>query len=148
ISALIQAEEQGDLLSAEELLATIILLLLAGNETTTGLIGNGMLALLGNPDERRRLQNDPGLIMTAVEELLRFDSPVQATSRVVREPLEFKGKKFEPGHTVLNLLGAANRDPAQFSDPDSLDLSRRDNRHIAFGYGIHFCLGAPLARVE
>src|SRR5439155_18399241 len=100
ISALIQAEEQGDLLSADELLATIILLLLAGNETTTGLIGNGMLALLGNPEERRRLQKDPGMITTAVEELLRYDSPVQATSRVVREPLEFKGKKFEPGHTV------------------------------------------------
>jgi pimeloyl-[acyl-carrier protein] synthase len=148
LSALIDVEEQGDLLSADELLATVILLLLAGNETTTGLIGNGILALLGNPPERRRLQDDPSLITSAVEELLRFDSPVQATSRVVTEPFEFRGKNFEPGHTVLNLLGAANRDPAQFSDPDSLDLARKDNRHIAFGYGIHFCLGAPLARVE
>src|SRR5439155_2777956 len=108
LTALIQAEEKGDLLSQDELLATVILLLLAGNETTTGLIGNGMLALIRNPEQRRRLQADPSLMPGAVEELLRYDSPVQITSRVVSQSFEFEGKKFEPGHTALCLLGAAN----------------------------------------
>lgn len=148
ISALIAAEEQGDLLSEDELLATCMLLLIAGNETTTNLIGNGTLALLRNRDELRRLQEDPALVVSAVEELLRYDSPVQATTRVATEPVEVGGKRIEPGQVLMTFLGAANRDPARFVDPDRLDIGRQDNRHMAFGHGIHFCLGAPLARVE
>jgi cytochrome P450 len=148
ISGLIAAEEQGDLLSEDELLATCVLLLVAGNETTTNLIGNGMLALLRNPDQLKRLQDDPSLITTAVEELLRYDGPVQATSRVATEPVELGGKRMEPGQVLITFLGAANHDPARFDEPERLDLGRQDNRHMAFGHGIHFCLGAPLARVE
>ncbi|HWC29022.1 MAG TPA: cytochrome P450, partial [Dehalococcoidia bacterium] len=112
LTALLQAEEHGDLLSEDELLATCILLLVAGNETTTYLIGNGMLALLEFPDERRRLQAEPSLIASAVDEMLRYDGPVQMTSRIVTEEMEFRGKKMEPGQVILTLLGAANRDPA------------------------------------
>jgi cytochrome P450 len=148
LSALIAAEEQGDLLSEDELLATCSLLLVAGNETTTNLIGNGMLALMRNPDQMRLLEDDPSLIGTAVEELLRYDGPVQATSRVALEECGLGDKRVEPGQVLITFLGAANRDPAQFEDPESLDLTRKDNHHVAFGYGIHFCIGAPLARVE
>jgi cytochrome P450 len=148
ISALIAAEEQGDLLSEDELIATCILLLIAGNETTTHLIGNGMLTLLRNPEQRRRLQTDPSLIDTAVDEILRYEGSVQMTSRVVDHDLEFRGQRFEEGQVVLLLLGAANRDPAQFPDPDRFDVARRPNRHLAFGQGIHYCLGAPLALAE
>jgi cytochrome P450 len=148
ISALLAAEEQGDLLSEDELIATCILLLIAGNETTTHLIGNGMLTLLRNPDQRRRLQSDPSLIDTAVDEILRYEGSVQMTSRVVDHDLEFRGQRFEEGQVVLLLLGAANRDPAQFPDPDLFDVGRRPNRHLAFGQGIHYCLGAPLALAE
>ena len=148
LSGLIAAEEQGDLLSEDELIATCILLLIAGNETTTHLIGNGMLALLRNPDQRRRLQADPSLIESAVDEMLRYEGSVQMTSRVVDHDLEFRGQRFEEGQVVLVMLGAANRDPAQFSDPDAFDVSRRPNRHLAFGQGIHYCLGAPLAVAE
>jgi hypothetical protein len=148
ISALIAAEEQGELLSEDELIATCILLLLAGNETTTHLIGNGMLALLRNPDERRRLQADPSLIETAVDEMLRYEGSVQMTSRIVDHDVEFRGRRFEAGQVVLLLLGAANRDPAQFPDPERFDAGRRPNRHLAFGQGIHYCLGAPLALAE
>jgi hypothetical protein len=148
LTALLQAEEHGDLLSEDELLATCILLLVAGNETTTYLIGNGMLALLEFPDQRRRLQAEPSLIASAVDEMLRYDGPVQMTSRIVMEEMEFRGKKMEPGQVILTLLGAANRDPAQFEDPDSLDIGRQNNRHLGFGYGIHYCVGAPLAVVE
>jgi pimeloyl-[acyl-carrier protein] synthase len=148
ISALIAAEEQGDLLSEDELMATCILLLVAGNETTTNLIGNGTLALLRSPDQIRRLQEDPSLITSAVEELLRYDGPVQATSRVAMQDMKFRDKELERGQVLLTFLGAANHDPARFTDPERLDIGRLDNRHMAFGHGIHFCLGAPLARVE
>jgi len=148
VSGLIAAEEQGQILSEDEMLATAMLLLVAGNETTTNLIGNGMLSLLRNPDEMERLCADPSLVPTAVEELLRYDGPVQATGRVAMEDLEIGGQKVTKGQAVLTVLGAANRDPAQFGKPDELDLDRQPNEHVAFGDGIHFCLGAPLARAE
>jgi pimeloyl-[acyl-carrier protein] synthase len=148
ISALMAAEEHGDLLSEDELIATCILLLVAGNETTTNLVGNGMLALLRSPDERRRLQADPSLIETAVDEMLRYESSVQITSRIVDHDLEFAGQRFEEGQVVLLMLAAANRDPEHFPDPERFDVTRRPNRHLAFGQGIHYCLGAPLALAE
>jgi cytochrome P450 len=148
VSRLIAAEEQGDLLSADELLATCILLLVAGNETTTNLIGNGALALMRNRDQMRLLASDPSLIVTAVEELLRFDSPVQATSRVALRDARIGGQEVKEGDLIITFLGAANRDPAQFPDPDTLDVTRRENRHLSFGQGIHYCVGAPLARAE
>ncbi|HUM17578.1 MAG TPA: cytochrome P450 [Candidatus Nitrosotalea sp.] len=148
LSALIAAEEAGDKLNEEELLATCILLLVAGHETTVNLIGNGTLALLRHPAELRRLRDDPGIIGAAVEELLRFDGPVQRTARIPSEDVTIGGRTIPKGEMVMPFLGAADRDPAQFPDPDRLDLTRADNRHIAFGMGIHFCLGAPLARME
>jgi pimeloyl-[acyl-carrier protein] synthase len=148
LSALIAAEEAGDKLSENELLATCILLLIAGHETTVNLIGNGTLALLRHPDQLRRLRENPALIGTAVEELLRFDGPVQRTARIPSEDVVIDGRKIAKGEMVMPFIGAADRDPAQFPDPDRLDIGRTDNRHIAFGWGIHFCLGAPLARVE
>jgi cytochrome P450 len=148
LSALIAAEEAGDKLNEEELLATCILILIAGHETTVNLIGNGVLALLRNPDELRRLRATPGLITSAVEELLRYDGPVQRTARVASAEATIGGRTIARGEMVMPFIGAADRDPAQFPDPDRLDLTRGDNRHIAFGWGIHFCLGAPLARLE
>jgi cytochrome P450 len=148
LSGLIAAEEAGDRLSEEDLLATSILLLLAGHETTVNLIGNGTLALLRHPEQLQRLRDDPGLITTAVEELLRYDGPVQRTARIPSEDVVVCGRTIPAGDMVMPFIGAADRDPAQFPDPDRLDLSRTPNRHIAFGLGIHFCLGAPLARVE
>jgi pimeloyl-[acyl-carrier protein] synthase len=148
LSALIAAEEAGDKLNEEELLATCILILIAGHETTVNLIGNGVLALLRNPEELRRLRASPGLITTAVEELLRYDGPVQRTARVASDDATIGGHTIRKGEMVMPFIGAADRDPAHFPEPDRLDLARADNRHIAFGWGIHFCLGAPLARVE
>ncbi|MFO0810420.1 MAG: cytochrome P450 [Gemmataceae bacterium] len=148
LSALTQAEEAGDRLSADELYATATLLLVAGNETTTNLIGNGTLALLRNPDQLARLTADPSLVPAAVEELLRYDSPVQFTGRHLKAAMTVGGKTLEAGQSVLLLLGAANRDPAQFADPDRLDVGRPDVKHLAFGLGSHFCLGAQLARLE
>src|SRR5262249_41936188 len=148
LSSLIATEEAGDRLSEDELLATCILLLIAGHETTANLIGNGVLALLRHPDELRRLRQDPGLIQSAVEELLRYDGPVQRTARVAGDDVTIGGRTIRKGDMVMPFIGAADRDPAQFPDPDRLDLSRADNRHLALGWGIHFCLGAPLARVE
>jgi cytochrome P450 len=148
LSALIAAEEAGDKLSENELLATCILLLIAGHETTVNLIGNGTLALLRHPDQLRRLRDNPALIGTAIEELLRFDGPVQRTARIPSEDVVINGRKIPKGEMVMPFIGAADRDPAQFPEPDRLDIGRIDNRHIAFGWGIHFCLGAPLARVE
>jgi len=148
LTAAIKAEDQGSLLSHDELLANCVLLLAAGHETTTNLIGNGTLALLRHPEQLQRLRADSGLIKTAVEELLRFDSPVQATSRLVMEDFEFAGRVLRKGQGVLLLLGAANHDPANFPDPDSLDLGRQHNHHGAFAFGPHYCLGAPLARLE
>ena len=148
ISALIAAEDEGNKLSEQELISTCILLLVAGHETTVNLIGNGSLALLRHPNQLQRLRDDPSLIKPAVEELLRYDPPVQLTARVALEEMEFGGKVLRKGQQATLLIGAANRDPAQFADPERLDITREDNRHIAFGMGIHFCLGAPLARVE
>ncbi|MGB2696140.1 MAG: cytochrome P450 [Dehalococcoidia bacterium] len=148
ISGLIAAEERGDVLSTEEMIATCILLLAAGNETTTNLIGNGMLALARKPDQLQLLTSDFSLIESAVEEFLRYDGTVQSTARVATKPLEIEGRKIEPGQLVMTSLAAANHDPAQFDNPDELDITRQDNRHVALGFGIHFCLGAPLARIE
>jgi pimeloyl-[acyl-carrier protein] synthase len=148
LSALIAAEEAGDKLNEDELMATCLLLLVAGHETTVNLIGNGSLALLRHPGELRKLRDNPGLITTAVEELLRFDGPVQRTARIPSEDITVGDHTIPKGEMVMPFLGAADRDPAQFPDPDRLDITRGDNRHIAFGMGIHFCLGAPLARME
>lgn len=148
MTALIAAEAQGDVLSEAELLATVILLFIAGHETTVNLIGNGVHALLRWPAELERLRREPALIESAVEECLRYDGPVQRTARDAREDVVLDGRTIGKGQIVVALLGAANRDPAHFPDPDRLDVGRRDNRHLAFGWGIHFCLGAPLARLE
>ena len=145
---MIAVEDVGDRLSIEELLATGLLLFLAGHETTTNLIGNGVLALLRHPEELLRLRKDPALVESVVEELLRYDSPVQRVSRLVYEDVTLGDRTIPAGSLVLGLLGAANRDPDHFPEPDLLDLGRRDNRHLAFGRGTHFCLGAPLARLE
>ena len=148
LSDLIAAEEQGDKLTEGELMATVLLLFVAGHETTVNLIGNGTLALLRHPVELRALRADPGLIGSAVEELLRYDGPVQRTGRMPNTDVALGGRTIPKGALVLGLIGAANRDPAHFPDPDRLDITRGDNRHLAFGWGIHFCLGAPLARLE
>ncbi len=148
LSLLIAAEEQGDRLTEGELLLTCNLLFVAGHETTVNLIGNGLLALLNHPDQLAKLRADPTLLPGAVEELLRYDSPVQRTGRITNTDVELAGRKIAKGSVVVTAIGAANRDPAHFPDPDRLDIMRRDNRHIAFGFGIHFCLGAPLARLE
>jgi cytochrome P450 len=148
LSALIAAEESGDKLTQEEVIVNLILLLIAGHETTTNLIGNGMLALLRNPEPMVRLRDDPTLIKTAVEELLRYDSPVQLTARTALEDVEVAGVTIPAREQPVLLLAAANRDPAQFPDPDRLDLTRTPNAHVAFSNGIHFCVGATLARAE
>src|SRR5437773_1179029 len=148
ITAALKAEDQGNLLSHDELLANCVLLLSAGHETTTNLIGNGAFALLRHPDQLHRLRAEPGLIKTAVEELLRFDSPVQATGRRVTQDIEIGERVLRKGQAALLVLGAANRDPTRFPDPDSLDLGRANNHHGAFAFGPHYCLGAPLARLE
>jgi cytochrome P450 len=148
ITALVQAEERGDRLSEQELHGTLALLLAAGNETTTNLIGNGMLALLRCPDQFTRLRDQPELVDSAVEELLRWDSPVQFTMRIPTEDVDFDGHRFSKGQAVIAVLGAANRDPEVFDNPESLDIGRPDNKHVSFGYGVHFCLGAQLARLE
>jgi pimeloyl-[acyl-carrier protein] synthase len=148
LSALVAAEDAGQKLSEEELHGTVALLLAAGNETTTNLIGNGLLALLRHPAELARLRADPALIERAVEELLRYDSPVQLTGRIAKEDVDFHGTRFRKGQNVILLLGAANRDPEVFAEPDRLDLTRADVDHLSFGHGHHFCLGAQLARLE
>ena len=148
ISGLVAAEEAGDKLSQAELLAMLRLLLIAGNETTTKLIGNGMLALLRNPEQMGALRQTPDLMSSAIEELLRFDAPVQLDVRVALEDVEFDGREVKKGQGIMVLLGSANRDPEVFSEPDRLDLSRQEANHISFGRGIHHCLGASLARLE
>jgi len=148
LSGLLAVEEQGDRLTEPEVIAMCLLLFIAGHETTVNLIGNGTLALLRHPDQLAGLRADPALIGNAIEELLRYDSPVQRTARITTTDVEVAGHLIAKGAMVVTALGAANRDPAQFPDPDRLDVTRRDVRHISFGYGIHFCLGAPLARVE
>jgi len=149
LTALVQAENEGDTLTEDELVATCIMLLIAGHETTVNLIGNGVLALLQNPDQLEKLKADPSLVRNAVEEFMRFDSPVQMTRRWVLEAFEYKGQQFEVGQQVAMMFGAANRDPAMFDDPATLDITRANaSKHMAFGNGIHFCVGAPLARLE
>lgn len=148
ISALIEAQEEHDALTDAGLLATSNLLLLAGHETTTNLIGNGTLALLRDPDQWRRLCADPALGPRAVEELLRYDGPVQATLRVALEDVAIDGQVIAQGSLVLVGIGAANHDPEVFAEPDQLDLARDPNPHLAFGFGTHFCMGASLARLE
>lgn len=148
LSALIAAEEHGDRLTLDELLANAILLLFAGHETTVNLLGNGVLSLLRHPDQLALLRENPDLIRNAVEECLRYESPVQTTTRLVPEDVLYEGQALLKGHMVLLVLGAANRDPEQFPDPDRLDITRADNRHLAFGAGGHYCVGAPLSRLE
>jgi cytochrome P450 len=149
LAAMAAAEEQGDRLTEPELYSNAILLLNAGHETTTNLIGNGTLALLKNPDQWRRLLADPALVEGAVEELLRYDSPVQFTTRIALEDVEIGEHRVAAGQRAMVVLGAANRDPAMFPDPDRLDIARAEApHHVAFGQGPHYCLGAPLARLE
>jgi pimeloyl-[acyl-carrier protein] synthase len=148
LSAFIQAEEQGDRLTEHELIANCVLLMIAGHETTTNLIGNGMLALLRNPDQKAALSRAPDTIVVAVEELLRYDSPVQKMARIAKSDFEVAGKQIKQGQLVCFSFAAANRDPAQFDTPSQLDLARRPNRHLAFGHGLHYCVGAALARLE
>jgi cytochrome P450 len=147
MSALIQAEEK-DALSFDEVAGFFNLLLLAGNETTANLIGNGLYALMRHPDQLAMLRRNPTLLTSAIEEILRWDSPVQATGRHLARDCELGGKRLSAGKSVVILNGAANRDPAQFPDPDRFDIARDPNAHVAFGEGIHFCLGAALARLE
>lgn len=148
LTALVQAEEEGDRLTPDELVSNLILLLIAGHETTMNLIGNGVHALLRHPEQLARLRDDPALAPAAVEELLRYDSPVQLVIRFTHEELELGGRTIPKGARVMLLLGAANHDPARFADPDGLDLGRDDRGHLAFGGGPHFCLGNALARLE
>jgi cytochrome P450 len=148
ITELIHAEEAGDRLTPEELRATLILLLVAGHETTMNLIGNGTLALLRNPSEMERLRADPSLAKTATDELLRFDGSVHLTARTATSDVAIGGVTIAKGEMAMVILGAANRDPAQFPDPDRLDIGRDPNRHLAFSAGGHFCVGATLARAE
>jgi cytochrome P450 PksS len=149
ITALIQAEEAGDQLSEDELKAMVFLLLVAGHETTVNLIASGTLALLDHPDQLQRLRDEPALMKSAVEELLRFTSPVEiATERYASEDIVIADTTIPRGEIVLTVLGSANRDAEQFAAPDRLDLGREPNPHLSFGQGAHYCLGAPLARLE
>ncbi|HXW85685.1 MAG TPA: cytochrome P450, partial [Candidatus Binataceae bacterium] len=148
VSALVAARDQADALSENALLQFIVLLLLAGNETTTNLIGNGTLALMRNPEQLELLRREPTLLPRAIEEMLRYDPPVQATGRFTRSAFELGGVEIPARALTVMVLAAANRDPAQFADPERFDITREPNDHLAFGEGIHFCIGAPLARLE
>ena len=148
LSELVAAESEGDKLSEPELLNSCITLLVAGHETTTSLIGNGIYTLLRHPDQWRLLQDDPSLLTSAIEEILRYESPVARQPRLMKQEAEMGGKQMRQGEMVFQMLNAANRDPAYFADPDRFDIRRQKNRHIAFGVGVHFCVGAPLARTE
>ncbi|MFE2535694.1 cytochrome P450 [Streptomyces sp. NPDC059371] len=148
ISALVATQAQDDRLTDSELLSTCFVLITAGDETTTHLVGNGMLALLRHPGQLARLRADPALVRTAVEELARYDTPTQAIVRVVAEDVEIGGRTLHEGELVYLFLAATNRDPERFDDPDRLDLTRPGNRHLSFGNGPHFCLGGPLAKLQ
>ena len=148
IRSLMIAEVDGGRLTDEEVVANTIVTMIGGQETTTNLIGNGLLTLLRQPEALEMLRDDPGILQTAVEELLRFESPSQHTARLAPADLELGGKAIKKGTAVMAVMAAANRDPQQFPDPDRLDLKRVNNRHVAFGWGAHFCFGAPLARLE
>ncbi len=148
VASLRDAEIQGDRLTEEEVIANCIVTMVGGQETTTNLIGNGVLALLRNPDQLEKLRGNLALIPSAVEELLRYESPSQHTGRLAPEDTEMGGKQIRKRQAVMAVMAAANRDPERFPDPDRLDITRTDNRHVAFGWGAHFCFGAPLARIE
>lgn len=148
VSALIAVHEETDELSANDLFAFVVLLLLAGNETTTNLIGNGMNALGRNPDQLERLRAEPALLPTAIDEMLRYDGPVQSTVRYATADVNLAGTPMTKGQNVFVMVAAADRDPAQFPEPDKFDITRTPNEHVAFGEGIHFCLGSALARLE
>ena len=148
ISALAATEGEQDGLTEQELLGLSVFLFVAGFETTVSLIANGMLSLLRNRSELERLRSDPSLMKTAVEEFLRYESPIQVDTRLAAEDVDLGGRHIQKGQPVMMVRAAANRDPAQFPDPDRIDVGRQNNKHLAFGWGIHFCLGAPLARVE
>lgn len=148
LSAMLAAHERDENLTEDEVLATALLVMGAGHETTTNLIGNAVLALLRNPGELARLRAEPALLPSAVEEFLRYDAPVQGTGRATREPIELHGTTIAARQEIVLPIGCANRDPGVFPDPDRLDVARGDTRHVSFGHGIHFCLGAGLARLE
>jgi pimeloyl-[acyl-carrier protein] synthase len=148
INSLLTAEINGDRLTEEEVIANSIVTMVGGQETTTNLIGNGLLTLLRHPAEMQRLRDDPELVPSAVEELLRYESPSQHTARLARADVDLGGRKIRKRDAVIAVMGAANRDPERFPDPDRLDLARKDNRHLAFGWAAHFCFGAALARIE
>jgi len=148
ISLLLDIEEDGDVLTEEELLAQCVMLLFGGHETTRNLVGNGMFTLLRHPEQLAELRENPGMIRSAVEELLRFESPVQYTARMARQEMEICGVRLQAGEPILFMLAAANRDPRVFKDPDHLDLKRVSNSHLSFGAGAHFCIGNQLARLE
>jgi cytochrome P450 len=148
IYSLVTAEIVGQRLTDEEVIASTIVTIIGGHETTTNLIASGFLALLRDPDSLEQLRNHPEIVASAVEELLRYESPVQHTARIAPADMELGGKNIQKGAKVVAVLAAANRDPNRFPDPDRLDLLRADNRHLAFGWGTHFCFGAPLARME
>lgn len=148
LSALVGVVEKGERLTQEELIANVTILLSAGHETTSNLIGNGLLALLRNPDQLQKLREDPALISSAVEEMMRYDNPVQIAYRSAAEDVEIGGKWIRKGQLVNSILAAGNRDPERFSEPDRFDITRDEGRHLGLGLGIHFCLGAPLVRLE
>lgn len=148
LSALAAVEDEEGGLSEAELMGLSVFLFIAGHETTVSLLGNGLLALLNHPDELARLRREPALMASAVEEFLRYESPIQIATRRPIEDLAMRGKRILKGQTVVLMLGAANRDPERFPEPDRLDIGRPENKHTAFGWGSHFCLGAPLARIE
>ncbi len=149
LSALIHLEEDGDTLDHAELLSMVQLLLIAGHETTVNLIGNGMIELMRHPDQQLRLVEDPDLLPAAIEEMLRFNGPVETPfPRIAYQDVEVGGERILQGDMVIPVLMAANNDPEQFPDPETFDIAREPNRHVAFGSGIHYCLGAPLARLE
>lgn len=148
MSALAQVEERGDILTEDELLANAVFLLVAGHETTTNLIANGLLSLMRSPAEMKRLRDDPALLPSAIEEFLRFESPLQMVGRIAKEDIEVGGVTIPRGQVIALVLGSANHDPSMFSDPDRLDIGRKENKHLAFSQGIHYCIGAALARIE
>lgn len=148
ITALVQVEEAGERLTMDELISTCVLLLNAGHEATVNVVGNGLWALLQHPEQMQKLVENPVLIPTGIEELMRFDTPLQLFRRWVLEDMEYGGYSFKQGDELGFMFGAANRDPLRFNAPNSLDVTRQDNPHITFGGGVHYCLGAPLARLE
>ncbi len=148
LSHLVEAEMEGDRLTPAELLTTCVTLLIAGHETTTNLIANGLYTLLRHPEQLQQLRADPSLLPTAVEEMLRFESPLQRNPRRATTDFEYAGARLRKGDYVLQMLGAANRDPQVFANPEHFDITRQPNRHLSFAFGIHFCVGAPLARLE